>query len=87
MFTSQHLKVQSCKLYNNKYTIASRQITNTEIFASITVLVFNLLSHKVLFINEKIQQKLLKGRLLFKKTATFADELLKNYNYLECEKF
>ena len=27
------LKVQSCKLYNNKYTIASTQITNTEIFA------------------------------------------------------
>ena len=27
------LKVQSCKLCNNKYTIASTQITNTEIFA------------------------------------------------------
>ena len=28
------LNVQSCKLYNNKYMIASIQITNTEIFAS-----------------------------------------------------
>ena len=25
------LKVQSCKLYNSKYMIASAQITNTEI--------------------------------------------------------
>ena len=28
------LKVQSCKLYNDKYMIASTQITNNEIFAS-----------------------------------------------------
>ena len=45
------LKVQSCKSYNNKYMIASTQITNTGIFAFIAVLVFNLLSRKVLFIN------------------------------------
>ena len=48
-----YLKVQSCKLYNNKYMIASTQITNTEIFAFIAVLVFKLLSRKVLFINRK----------------------------------
>ena len=47
------LKVQSCKLYNNKYMIASTQITNTEIFTFITSLVFKLLSRKVLFINRK----------------------------------
>ena len=47
------LKVQSCKLYNDKYMIASTQITNTEIFAFITVLVFKLLSRNVLFINRK----------------------------------
>ena len=47
------LKVQSCKLYNNKYVIALTQITNTEIFAFITVLVFELLSRKVLFTNRK----------------------------------
>ena len=35
------LKVHSCKLYNNKYMIASAQITNTEIFAYIAVLVLN----------------------------------------------
>ena len=47
------LKVQSCKLHNNKYMITSIQITNTEIFAFIAVLVFELLSCKVLFINRK----------------------------------
>ena len=36
------LEVQSCELYNNKYTIALLQITNTEILAFTTVLVFNL---------------------------------------------
>ena len=48
-----HLKVQSCNLYNNKYMIASTQITNTEIFAFIAVLDFKLLRRKVLFINRK----------------------------------
>ena len=47
------LKVQSCKLYNNKYMIASTQITNIEIFAFIAVLAFKLLSGKVLFLNRK----------------------------------
>ena len=48
-----YLKVQSCKLYNSKYMIASKQVTNTEIFAFIAVLVFKSLSHNVLFINRK----------------------------------
>ena len=47
------LKVQSSKLYNYKYKIASTQITNTEIFAFIAVLVFKLLGRKVLFINRE----------------------------------
>ena len=47
------LKVQSCKLSNNKYMIASTQITNTEIFAFIAVLAFKLLSRNVFFINRK----------------------------------
>ena len=47
------LKVQSCKLYNNNYMIPSTQITNTEIFAFIALIVFNLLSRKVLFLNRK----------------------------------
>ena len=47
------LKIQPCKLYNEKYMISSAQITNTETFALIAVLVFKLLSHKVLFINKK----------------------------------
>ena len=45
------IKVQSCKLYNKIYMIVSTQILNTEIFAFMTVLVFKLLSCKVLFIN------------------------------------
>ena len=51
------LKVQSCKLYGNKYMIASTQIANTEIFAFIAVLVFKLLSRKILFINRKDNKK------------------------------
>ena len=47
------LKVQLCKLHNNKCMTASTQITNTEIFAFITALVFKLLGRKVLFINRK----------------------------------
>ena len=38
------LKVQSCKLYNKKYIIASTQIANAEIFIFIAVVVFKLLS-------------------------------------------
>ena len=49
----QLLKVQSSKLCNNKYMIALKQITNTETFAFIAVLVFKLLDHKVLLINIK----------------------------------
>ena len=45
------LKVESCKLSNNKYMIASTQIRNTEIFAPIADLLFKQLSHKVLFIS------------------------------------
>ena len=47
------LKVQSCKLYNNQHIIASTQITNTEIVTFIALVVFKLLSRKVLFIKEK----------------------------------
>ena len=38
------LKVQPYKISNKKYTIASTQITNTEIFGFIAVLVFKLLN-------------------------------------------
>ena len=70
--------MQSCKLNDRKYMITSTQITNTEIFAFIAVLVFKLLSRKVLFIIEKTK-KLLKSRLLFKKIANFTGKLLPNY--------
>ena len=47
------LKVQPCKLYNNQYITASTQTTNTDIVAFAALLIFKLLSHKVLFIKEK----------------------------------
>ena len=59
--------------------IASTQISNTESFTFIAALVFKILSRKVLFINKKRQQKLLKSRLLFKKIANFTGKLLQNY--------
>ena len=49
----KYLKVQSCELHNNKYMIASTQVTDTEIFVFIAFLVFKLMSRKVLFINRK----------------------------------
>ena len=48
-----NLKVQSCELYSYKYMMGSTQITNTEVFAFIAVLVFKLLSPKFLFMNRK----------------------------------
>ena len=47
------IKVQPCKSYDNKYMFASTQITITEMFAIIAVLVFKLLSRKVLFASRK----------------------------------
>ena len=41
------------KTCNNKHTIALTQITNTETFTFIAVLVFKLLNRKVLFIKRK----------------------------------
>ena len=42
------LKMQSCKLYNNKYIIAFTQVTITEIFVFKAVVFFKLLNHDVL---------------------------------------
>ena len=47
------LKVQSCKLYDYKYMIASTQITKTEILTIIASVIFKLLSRKVLLITRK----------------------------------
>ena len=59
-------KVRSCKLYNNKYMIASTQITKTEIFAFVAVPVFKLLARKVLLIKRKTTETVTKGSLLRK---------------------
>ena len=73
--------VQSCKLYNKKYMIASTKITNTEIFTLIAVLVFEPSS----FANkQKRQQKLLKSRLLFKISRV---NYSKKYKQLKCQIF
>ena len=75
-------------MYNNKYMIASTQITNTDIFAFIAVLVFKLLSRKVLLINKKDNRNCYKvGRLSLKKIANFTGKLLQNYKSLKCEIF
>ena len=73
------LKLQSCKLYNNKYMIVSTQIKNTEIFAFLAVLLFKLLSPKVLFRNNKDNRKEVKNRLLFKKILNSIVKLLQNH--------
>ena len=61
------IKIQSSKLYNNKYMIASTQITITGIFAFIGVLVFKLLSCKILFINRKDNRNFWKVRYFLRK--------------------
>ena len=53
LILEKYLNVQSCKLYKSKYMIAPTQITNMDIFSLLAVLVFKLLSRKVLFINRK----------------------------------
>ena len=56
---------------NNKYLIASIQITNTEIFTFIAVLVFKLLNHQVFVYKQQQQQQqqieAVKNKLIFKK--------------------
>ena len=47
------IKIQSCDLYNNKYMIASIQITQNEVFTSIAVEAFKLVGNRVLFIDKK----------------------------------
>ena len=79
------LEVQSRELYN-KNMIALTQITNSEIFAFITLPVFKILIPKVLFINRKDKRNL-KSRLLFKKIANFTGKLLQNCKQLECKIF
>ena len=53
--------------------ILSAQVTNSQIFAFATVLVFKLLSRKVLFKNRKDNRK---SRQRFKKIANFTVKLL-----------
>ena len=59
-FKVGELKVQSCKLCNSKYMIASTKTTNTDGFAFTAVLVLRILSCKVLFIKRKGNRSCLK---------------------------
>ena len=72
-------KVQSYKLYNNKYMIASTQITDIEIFAFTAAPVFRSLSRKVFLLIEKTIETVKNYRLLFKKLANFTGKLQQNY--------
>ena len=56
--------------------IGSTQITDTKMFAFIAVLIFKLLSRKVLPYYLAV---LLKSRLLFKKITNFTGKLLQNF--------
>ena len=49
------LKVQSCKLYNNKCIIVLAQITHTEIFTFKAVVVYKLLNHFFVVYKQKRQ--------------------------------
>ena len=59
--------------------VTSTQITNTEIFALLAVLVFKLLSHNVIVCKQKIQWKRLKSRQPLKKIKKYTGKLLQNY--------
>ena len=59
------LKVQSCKLNNNKYIIASTQITKIGIFEFIAALVLKLLSRKVLIQTENTTETVKKKAINF----------------------
>ena len=70
---ANNLKVQLCKLCNNKYMITLIQITNTEIFALIAALIIKLWSRKVLLIKKNARdffsltrKKIFMKSLLFK---------------------
>ena len=62
-----------------KYMLTSTQIANAETFAFVAVLVFQLLSCKILFINRKDNRNCKKNRLVSKKIAYFIGKLLQNY--------
>ena len=67
--------------------ITSTQVTNTEILAFIAVLVFKLLSRKILFINRKDNRNCYKVGYFLRKIANFTVKLLQNYKKWECEIF
>ena len=62
-----------------KYMLTSTQLANAETFAFVAVLVFQLLSCKILFINRKDNRNCKKNRLVSKKIAYFIGKLLQNY--------
>ena len=76
------LKVQLCKLYNNKYIITSTQTRNTEIFAFTALRVFKLLTRKILLTNRKDNRNCEKVGHFLRKC-----KLLQDYKLLECEIF
>ena len=61
------LKVQSRKLYNYKYIMASKQMTNIEVVAFKFVLVFKLLNRQILCTNRKDNRNCKKVGYYFQK--------------------
>ena len=60
--------------------VISTKITSIEIFAFIAVLIFNLLSRKVLITNTKDKRNCLKSRLFFKKIANFTSQTINRWD-------
>ena len=79
--------LQSPAFLFSQYMIVSTNITNTDIFKFIAVLVFKLFSHQVFFIKTKDNSSREKIRYFLKKTANLKGKLLQNYKQLECKIF
>ena len=79
------LKIQSCRLYNDKYMIGSTQITNAEICAFVVSLVFNLLIRKVLLIKRKGNKNCYKVSYFLRRWTISRVILLQSYIQLERE--
>ena len=63
------LKVQSCKLYNNKYMIVSTQITNTKIFSFTPVFWFSSYWAVKFCLQTEKTKETVKSRILFKQIS------------------
>ena len=73
---NHHLKVHTFKLYKKKYMIALTKITNPQNLTFLALLVFKLLNSKEFVYKQKREWKVLRSKLIFKKTI-----ISRVYNY------